>query len=239
MAIHAGLSPPARLRTSVGHRHALRPASQLAVPAAAALSAEERAVRRRLQRGQTARRQRNPTPHERTPDQTEIGLFWLESSPLAWNRLARAVSVARGFDAWENARLFALLNLAMADGYIASWEAKYHYRFWRPITAIRLGDTDGNPRTEGDAGLDAAAVHVSDAGSRLRACRARRRGGGDLEAGVRDRRRRVHGVQYDAAGWQQLRGSRTGASVVHQFFPGRRRERRVAHLHRHSLPKGG
>ncbi len=45
--------------------------------------------------------------------------------------------------------MFGLLNLAMADGYIASWETKYHYRFWRPITAIRLGDTDGNPHTEG------------------------------------------------------------------------------------------
>jgi hypothetical protein len=92
----------------------------------------------------------NPTVSERTADQTEIGLFWLESSPLAWNRLARAVSADRALDAWENARLFALVNLAMADGYIASWEAKYHYNFWRPITAIRLGDTDGNRQTEGD-----------------------------------------------------------------------------------------
>jgi hypothetical protein len=89
------------------------------------------------------------TPSTRTPDQTQIGLFWLESSPLAWNRLARDVSMARGLNPWENARLFALLNLAMADGYIASWEAKYHYRFWRPITAIRLGDTDGNRNTAG------------------------------------------------------------------------------------------
>ena len=89
------------------------------------------------------------TPSQRTPDETQIGLFWLESSPLAWNRLARSMAVERGLDEWENARLFALLNLAMADGYIASWEAKYHYRFWRPISAIRLGDTDGNPRTEG------------------------------------------------------------------------------------------
>ena len=88
------------------------------------------------------------TPSTRTPDQTEIGLFWIESSPLAWNRLARAISASRGFDLWENARLFGLLNLAMADGYIASWETKYHYKFWRPITAIRLGDTDGNPQTE-------------------------------------------------------------------------------------------
>jgi hypothetical protein len=91
------------------------------------------------------------TASERTPDQTQIGLFWIESSPLAWNRLARAIAVERGFDIWENARLFGLLNLAMADGYIGSWEAKYHYRFWRPITAIRLGEADGNPRTAGDA----------------------------------------------------------------------------------------
>jgi hypothetical protein len=91
------------------------------------------------------------TPSTRTPDQTEIGLFWIESSPLAWNRLARAVSVEKGFDLWENARLFGLLNLAMADGYIASWEVKYHYSFWRPITAIREGDNDGNPATLGDS----------------------------------------------------------------------------------------
>ena len=88
------------------------------------------------------------TPSMRTPDQTQIGLFWIESSPLAWNRLARAISISKTLDLWENARLFGLLNLAMADGYIASWEAKYRYRFWRPITAIRLGDTDGNPATE-------------------------------------------------------------------------------------------
>jgi hypothetical protein len=89
------------------------------------------------------------TPSSRTPDQTQIGFFWLESSPLAWNRLARALSATKALDLWENARLFGLLNLSMADGYIASWEAKYHYRFWRPITAIRLGDTDGNPDTDG------------------------------------------------------------------------------------------
>ena len=119
------------------------------------------------------------TPSARTPDQTEIGLFWIESSPLAWNRLARAISASRGFDLWENARLFGLLNLAMADGYIASWETKYHYRFWRPITAIRLGDTDGNPATEGSAGLDAAAVRrircrITTPGTRCKAAWRRR-----------------------------------------------------------------
>jgi hypothetical protein len=90
------------------------------------------------------------TPSARTPEQTEIGLFWLESSPLAWNRLARSVAAAQGLDPWENARLFGLLNMALADGYIASWEAKYHYNFWRPVTAIHTADQDGNPDTAGD-----------------------------------------------------------------------------------------
>jgi hypothetical protein len=90
------------------------------------------------------------TPSARTADQTQIGLFWIESSPLSWNRLARAVSANRGLALWENARLFGLLNLAMADGYIGSWETKYHYNYWRPVTAIREGDFDGNPDTVGD-----------------------------------------------------------------------------------------
>ena len=91
------------------------------------------------------------TPSERTEEQTQIGFFWIESSPLAWNRIARTVAVAEKLDLWENARLFALLNMAMADGYIGSFETKYHYNYWRPVTAIRTADTDGNPDTTGDA----------------------------------------------------------------------------------------
>lgn len=90
------------------------------------------------------------TPHARTADQTEIALFWVESSPLQWNRIARAVSPTQGFDLWENARLFGLLNMALADGYISSWNGKYHYNFWRPVTAIRMADSDGNPDTVAD-----------------------------------------------------------------------------------------
>jgi hypothetical protein len=90
------------------------------------------------------------TVSARTLEQTEIGLFWIESSPLAWNRIARSVSASRGLDLWENARLFGLLNLALADGYIASWDTKYHYSYWRPVTAIQTADTDGNPDTVGD-----------------------------------------------------------------------------------------
>jgi hypothetical protein len=90
------------------------------------------------------------TPSVRTPEQTQIAKFWLESSPLAWNRIARSVSASRGLALWENARLFGLLNLAMADGYIGNADTKLRYNFWRPVTAVQMADTDGNPDTVGD-----------------------------------------------------------------------------------------
>jgi hypothetical protein len=90
------------------------------------------------------------TPSARTPEQTEIGLFWLESSPLQWNRIARAVSAKTGLDLWEQARLYGLLNMALADGYIGTFDTKYHYNYWRPVTAIQNAATDGNPNTSAD-----------------------------------------------------------------------------------------
>ena len=75
----------------------------------------------------------------RTAEQSEIGRYWYESSPQGWNRIAREVLAPRQFDVWENARLFALLNLALADGYIAGFDSKYFYNYWRPVTAIREG----------------------------------------------------------------------------------------------------
>ena len=90
------------------------------------------------------------TPSARTADQTEIALYWWESSPLKWNRIARIVSADRGLDLWENARLFGLLNMALADGYVAMVDSKNHYNYWRPVTAIQTADTDGNPDTIGD-----------------------------------------------------------------------------------------
>jgi hypothetical protein len=86
----------------------------------------------------------------RTDDQTQIALFWLESPPLRWNRIARTISTVTGLDVWENARLFGLLNMAMADGYSGSLETKYHYNYWRPVTAIQNAETDGNPDTAAD-----------------------------------------------------------------------------------------
>lgn len=90
----------------------------------------------------------------RSDDETEIARFWIESSPLAWNRIGRTVAPGFGLDLWESARLFALLNMGLADGYIASVAAKYHYNFWRPETAIQLADDDGNPWTVGDPGWE-------------------------------------------------------------------------------------
>jgi hypothetical protein len=86
----------------------------------------------------------------RSADQTHYAHFWYEASPATWNRLARVALANRPKNIWKTARLFALLNMAMADGYIASFETKYAYQSWRPITAIREADTDGNPDTDAD-----------------------------------------------------------------------------------------
>jgi hypothetical protein len=75
----------------------------------------------------------------RTAEQSEIARYWYEHSTQGWNRIAREVASARKLDDWESARLLALVNLAMADGFIAGFEAKYHYDYWRPATAIREG----------------------------------------------------------------------------------------------------
>jgi membrane-associated phospholipid phosphatase len=88
---------------------------------------------------------------KRTPEQSNVARFWYEDSPLGWNRIANTVIRQRGLDPWSAARAFALVNFAMADGFIAGFEAKYRFRFWRPETAIREAVTDGNPFTEADA----------------------------------------------------------------------------------------
>lgn len=86
----------------------------------------------------------------RTADQEEIARFWFGSSPVGWSQIARTVAADQGLDAWEQARVLALVNLAMADGVIAGFDTKYRVNRWRPITAIRAGDTDGNDETVGD-----------------------------------------------------------------------------------------
>ncbi len=87
----------------------------------------------------------------RSADQTQIAVFWNGNTPAYWNRIATSVAAERHTTLSRNARVLALLNVAMADAVISCWDAKYTYVFWRPITAIRLASTDGNPATTEDA----------------------------------------------------------------------------------------
>ncbi len=105
------------------------------------------------------------TPTDRTPEQTQIGLFWaydgtrlIGPPPRLYNQIVRAIALQMGNDVAENARLFALVNLAQADAGIACWETKYAYNFWRPVLGVREADPgtdpsglgDDNPSTAGD-----------------------------------------------------------------------------------------
>jgi hypothetical protein len=90
---------------------------------------------------------------KRTAEQTEAVKFWtqLNFGP-AWEEVTRQLSAAKNLSLAENARLFALLNMGIANTFINDWDAKFTYNFWRPVTAIRNGDQDGNDATERDAG---------------------------------------------------------------------------------------
>jgi hypothetical protein len=94
----------------------------------------------------------------RTPEQTDIGRFWADQPILQWNRAWRNISIMQGLSLEENARFFAMLATATADAIIACWDSKFTYNFWRPVTAIRAGDTDGNAQTEPDVNWIAQVV---------------------------------------------------------------------------------
>jgi hypothetical protein len=85
-----------------------------------------------------------------TADEALTGRFWNGAIQNYWNEIAQTLSQARGLSTAQNARLFALLNLSLADDVIAFYDAKYTYNFWRPVTAIRSGDVDNNPETVAD-----------------------------------------------------------------------------------------
>jgi len=88
--------------------------------------------------------------NSRTTDQTAYAKFWYEFSEAGWNRIARTVVAEKKLDMLEAARLFALVDMALADAYIAGWDSKFHYNFWRPYTAIHEADLDGNYATAKD-----------------------------------------------------------------------------------------
>jgi membrane-associated phospholipid phosphatase len=84
----------------------------------------------------------------RTSEQTLIGTFWNGNIQDFWNEIAQAAALRHHLNLAQSARLFALLNISLADTAIAFFDAKYTYRFWRPVTAIQMADSDGNPSTE-------------------------------------------------------------------------------------------
>jgi hypothetical protein len=91
------------------------------------------------------------TSTRRTADQTAAAIFWQDNGLAIWNRVYRALAMGRRLDIADSARLFAMTNLAAADGAIGCWNDKAFHSFWRPITAIREAANDGNPATEADA----------------------------------------------------------------------------------------
>lgn len=96
------------------------------------------------------------TSTTRTAEQTNIAKVWAAgpgtaTPPGQWNQIASNIARSKNLSTIENARLFALLNISLADSGIAAWDAKYATNLWRPISAIREADTDNNPATEKDA----------------------------------------------------------------------------------------
>ena len=89
---------------------------------------------------------------QRTAEQTEVARFWEYSLPPIYNAVTRSVATAPGRSVAQNARLLAAASQAMDDALIAVMDAKYHYGFWRPVTAIRNGDRDNNAATDLEAG---------------------------------------------------------------------------------------
>jgi len=86
----------------------------------------------------------------RTPEQTALATFYSDNALNYWNRTLRMLADRYITDAGDSARMFALVNIALADAAITSWSSKIQWNFWRPVTAIQLGDSDGNRRTAGD-----------------------------------------------------------------------------------------
>jgi len=94
----------------------------------------------------------------RTARQTQTALFWYDVAAKEWNLAAQQGLADRSADAWRAARTLAVLNVSLADAVIATFDTKFHHDYWRPITAIRAGDNDGNPATRGDSDWDSLCV---------------------------------------------------------------------------------
>ena len=152
-------TPPAFAQPALPHWSGVNPfaldsAEQFRVDAPPALDSAEYA-----EALDEVRRLGSLTDSERTEDQSQIAVFWEDGAgtytpPGHWNAIAAEISEAEGQSTAENALTFAMLNVAMADAGIAAWDSKYTYQFWRPLTAIRSADLDGNDETSPDFGWE-------------------------------------------------------------------------------------
>lgn len=132
---------------SMGQHDAFHPAVRDAVSPSRPPAARKRGVHQRRQRAEEPRAARAaPSAHRSNRRSRGTGT----RGRRKLSRIARVVASAENLDRWEHARLLALANMAMADGFIAGWTVRYNYDFWRPVTAIRLADSDGNPATAPD-----------------------------------------------------------------------------------------
>jgi hypothetical protein len=123
----------------------LRSASQFRPPAPPTLKSD--AWTRAYQEVQSLG---SATSTTRTDSQTQQAKYWAAPIQNYWNEIAQTTSLQKQSSLAQNARIFAELNIGLADDVIAFYDAKYHYRLWRPVTAIRAGEADGNPATAGD-----------------------------------------------------------------------------------------
>jgi membrane-associated phospholipid phosphatase len=94
----------------------------------------------------------------RTAEQTETAQFWYDVATREWNVAAQKGLANLAADEWRAARTLAVLNISLADSVIATFDVKFHYNYWRPITAIRVGDDDGNSVTQGDPNWEPLCV---------------------------------------------------------------------------------
>ncbi len=166
---------------------ALRSTSQFRAPKPPALTSREYALNFEATKSLGAR-----FSATRTPEQTAAALFWAENGQIHFNALARDLAVSRGFTLSRAARLYALLNAALADGSMTAFDSKYAYDFWRPIAAIRGAATDGNAATEPDPTWDSlvplTAAHPGTPRS-TRSSRAPRRPSWRRSSGIEPRSR--------------------------------------------------
>ena len=166
---------------------------------------------------------------DRSLDQTEAALYWAENPPRTWNRILNSLSASRGVSLVENARLFAEVYLTVADAFIAVWDEKAHYSFWRPITAIREADTDGNHRTTKDENWLPLVANPGVPGPSLRPPRSERRGRENPAGVLPHGQARVDGHERRGAhpqlhaGLGRDRGDRRRPRLVGDPLPERRR----------------